>query len=327
MSTKRANGQYYTTGNPFRLRPFRRWAAAAGLPHKTVLEPFAGANHIIRALQSLDTCREFASFDIAPNRANVRQRNTIESFPRGYEVCVTNPPWLARNSATRRGFLFPECRYDDLYKHCLELCLRNCKYVAALIPASFLRCRLFRERLQTYILLHDMLFSDTENPVCLTLFGEHPAKRTEIYYDDEHIGTLAALERLLPGARNDLQLRFNDPAGRLGFISFDNTREPSIRFCDAREIEDYPIKGSSRFITRISGNFDRDITRLVGRLNRQVTRFRAQTRDVFLTPFKGMRADGAYRRRMDYALTRRLISATSPPNGVTKSSETPGRNT
>ena len=307
QNRKRAKGQYYTRGNPFTLDPFKKWALDARLADRTVLEPFAGANHIVTTLQNENLCDDFASFDINPASERVRHKDTIRSFPTGFDACVTNPPWLARNSATRRGLLYPDTTYDDLYKHCLELCLKHCEYVAALIPASYLQSGLFRDRLRAYILLHnDTMFSDTANPVCLALFDGISSEKVEIYYDNERIGKLSTLESKIPQSVRNKNARFNDTDGCLGFISFDNTRNRSIRFCDAREIKDYSIKVSSRFITRISGNFD---TSIIDKLNEMVDRFREDTHDLFLTPFKGIRSDGSYRRRMSFALARRLIDA------------------
>lgn len=305
-NSKRANGRYFTRGNPFQLKPFRAWAQEIGLRDKRILEPFAGANHLIDMLSAMDLCRDFAAYDIAPAAPLVRRRDTVARFPRNFEVCVTNPPWLARNSASRRGLPYPQTRYDDLYKHCLDLCLAHCPHVAAIVPATVLHSGLFRDRLQAYILLHDTMFTDTENPVCLALFGPR-ADDAKIYYDEKLIGTLSKLEEHRPPPASDRRVRFNDPQGELGFISFDNTRKPSIRFCHAAEIEDYEIKVSSRFITRISGV---RLTRsMIKRLNTRIREFRKQTQDVFLTPFKGIRDDGQYRRRMDFALARDMVAA------------------
>ena len=121
MSGKRAQGRFYTLGNPFALDPFRRWASEAGIPEKRILEPFAGANHLTHSLTELGLCDQFMAYDIAPENESVTRRDTIASFPKGYDVCVTNPPWLARNSATRRGLPYPETEHDDIYKLCLEL--------------------------------------------------------------------------------------------------------------------------------------------------------------------------------------------------------------
>ena len=308
IDIKRSKGQYFTKGNPFGLKPFQKWLDKTGLSHEVLLEPFAGANDIIKTLRSMGVCNKFSSYDISPADKFVKEQDTIKEFPTGHKVCITNPPWLARNSATRRGLPYPKTTFDDLYKHCLSLCLKHCEYVGALIPASFLQTKLFRERLSKYILLHNNLFMDTENPTCLALFNEKESKRVDLYYDNTYLGTLNKLQKALPQFRSDKEVRFNDPNGSLGFISFDNTEEPTIRFCEVEEIEHYSIKVSSRFITRINGNFD-NISKMIIQLNNQINDFREETQDIFLTPFKGMRKDGNYRRRMEFALARNFINA------------------
>ena len=309
---KRATGRFYTRGNPFTSPAFQSWAARAGLPNACILEPFAGAGHIIRALQAVNLCKKFAAFDIAPGDAKVQRADTIAEFPTAYSVCITNPPWLARNSATRRKLNYPQTRRDNLYKHCLGLCLQHCDYVAALLPASFLQCarrfdRDLRARLSDYILLHAALFNDTENPVCLALFEPNLTSRVAVHYDDKFIGALHDLEKYMPTPSGNRRIKFNDANGQLGFVSFDNTRAPSIKFCAAAELSGYTIKESSRFITRISGEFAAD-ARFVKKLNQTVQLHRRNTLDLFLTPFKGLRADGNYRRRMEFAMAKKFIN-------------------
>lgn len=195
---KRRTGQFHTAANPFRHQAFRAWAKAAGLPARRILEPFAGSNRLIEFLEDMDICRDSRSFDIAPSARRVRRRDTLRSFPSGYEVCVTNPPWLARNSATCRGFPFPRCGYDDLYKWCLEKCLSRCPWVAALLPESFLRSGLFRTRLRDFISLTARMFQDTGHPVGLALFGPDWSADAVVWADAHRIGALSDLERLRP---------------------------------------------------------------------------------------------------------------------------------
>lgn len=305
---KRQHGRYYTEGNPFILRPFVDWAESIDLRQARVLEPFAGANNIIRALQVSGYAKKFNSFDIEPANKEVEYMDTINNFPKGFDVCITNPPWLAKNSAHRRGLDFPNTDYDDLYKHSLNLCLENCSYVGALIPATFLRSGLFTNRLDSVIFLHDKsMFNDTENPVCLALFKEQTTD-VKIFFDNEHVGNLSNLNKFLPTTKEaDKKLIFNDPNGELGFIAFDNTREPSIRFCSGYELRNYKVGFSSRMITRIGGNFG-NVEKVSDYLNKKLSEFRLSTKDVFLTPFKGLRKDGMYRRRMDYGLARDFIA-------------------
>jgi len=168
---KRARGQYYTAVSPFRLPAFRRWAAKIGLKDMTVLEPFAGANNIPKMLVSARACSSFVSYDISPQDPDVQKKNTLRSFPKDFEVCITNPPWLGRYAAKRRGLAWPDIQYDDVYKHCLQLALDSCSYVAFIIPATFLQSRQFRGRLETLIFINGKMFTETDNPVCLALFG------------------------------------------------------------------------------------------------------------------------------------------------------------
>ena len=310
---KRQRGAYYTEGSPFRLRPFLQWAEAADLANSTVLEPFAGSNNIVNMLIEDGLCSRADSYDIAPEVDDVAHRDTLSSFPGGYEVCVTNPPWLARNSARRRGLAFDvPLRYDDIYKYALDIALQHCQYVAFIIPATFIRSRLFRERLESFVLIERPLFVDTDNPVCLALFGPRCCT-TEVWIDDRHVGTLDKLEhrneQYMYGSRHPRSaISFNAPGGDLGLIGVDNTREPSIRFCRGSELAHRSIKHTDRAITRIDLRV-KVTGSLIDRLNDGLARFRAETHDLFLAPFKGLRADGRYRRRLDYETARGLISA------------------
>ena len=170
---KRLLGQYYTVNNPFINDAFYSWAEECKLKNKIILEPFAGSNNIINMLKDINLCNRFKSFDIEPKNKLIIQKDTLLDFPKNFSVCITNPPYLGKSSAKRRGLEFPNTKYDDLYKFALEKCLQNCQYVAAIIPASFLNANIFRDRLSHYILLNSKMFNDTEHPVCLALFKKY----------------------------------------------------------------------------------------------------------------------------------------------------------
>lgn len=309
LPNKRANGRYFTAVNLFDTPCFRLWASLAGLPRATLIEPFAGRGDLIAMLSALGLCGEFRAYDIAPAAGHVRRRDTLANFPRG-GVVVTNPPWLARNSATRRGLPFPETKYDDLYKHCLHACLKNAGHVAAIIPASFLTAGIFRERLRAVDMANMPVFQDTENPACLALFTPEPSADVAICNGGKSVGWLSVLERRLPRPRARVPLRFNAPNGPLGFVAFDNTRAESIRFCRGEELREYRIGMTSRMITRIDGKFGRRIDSLIDELNDRIRKFRRDTSDVFLTPFKGLRKDKPrLRRRMEFRMARNFICA------------------
>ena len=89
---RRETGRYFTSGNPLSFPIFKQWAREAGLPHKTILEPFAGSNNLIKMMRGFGLCEAFVSYDLHPASEEVEYRDSIKDFPQGYEVCITNPP-------------------------------------------------------------------------------------------------------------------------------------------------------------------------------------------------------------------------------------------
>lgn len=303
-SAKRENGQFFTVGNPFYHTTFHEWASLCNLSSNPILEPFAGANSLIKHLRSMKLCKSASCYDIDPADSEVKKRNTLQSFPQGFDICITNPPWLAKNSATARGLPFPECNHDDLYKYALEKCLNHCQWVAALVPESFIRAKIFQERLTDFISLTSQMFTDTGHPVGLALFSPDQSDSVNVWSQNIPVGDLSGLEslRLQPQADKPT-ISFNDPDGNLGLIALDNTYTASIRFCPVAELSQYKVKPSGRHITKL---------KVEGRLrikawNEHLNDFRKKTCDVLLTSYKGIRKDGMYRRRLDWNLARGII--------------------
>lgn len=321
MDNKRANGRYYTRGNPFHLKPFQEWAKKANIENACILEPFAGEKHIPYLINSSNiNCQEWAFFDIEPGIDGVEKQDTLTDFPIGFSVCITNPPWLAKNSATRRGLPFPkETHYNDLYKYALEKCLSHCDWVAVIIPEAFIRSGLFHKRLCDFVSLvpetssrtaqdnknriTNYMFDDTEHPVGLALFAPDISADIRVWRNNRLLGTLGNLQKYLPTPSRNRDIVFNDPNGNLGLIAIDNTVSASIRFCPPAELGDYKVRTHCRSITKIGVPWEVDIDDL----NVNLARIRENTHDVFLTAFKSIRRDGHYRRRLDWALARSII--------------------
>ena len=307
-ANERKLGQFYTVTNPFAHPAFRRWARTADLPQARILEPFAGCNSLIAHLHSMNLCKDYAAYDIAPAARDVRKRDTLAKFPRGFDVCITNPPWLAKNSATGRGLAFPKTHYDDLYKYALEKCLLHCAHLAVLVPESFIRSRArnaaLHTRLHTFISLTTPIFADTAHPVGLALFTPQAVADTMVYSGKHRVGRLSAIERCRPQPCESRQVVFNDPDGTIGLIAVDNTYGDSIRFCRRNELADYPVIDSCRYMTVLSVN-----ARVrIDRLNEILAKFRFDTCDVLMTPYRGLRKDGKYRRRLDWQLARGIVA-------------------
>ena len=302
---KTQKGKFFTTeNNPFILDVFGVWSAKSRITESKVIEPFAGSNSLINHLKDLGYVCDSMSYDINPEASSVTRRNTLKDFPQGYSVCVTNPPWLAKNRATLLGLDFPDCEYDDLYKFALDKCLANCEWVAALLPESFLRANIFRKRLTDFISLTSALFADTEHPVALCLFSPEYSSDVLVWQNNRKVGKLSSLEKHVPKPNPDgMKISFNSPNYNLGFIAVDNTYEDSIRFCEPSEVSEYPVKPTGRYITHIRTEKPVDIPKL----NHIIAEVRQNTKDIFMTPYRGLRKDGKYRRRMDWSLARGII--------------------
>ena len=314
MENKRNLGQYFTMTNPFVLEPFVKWFnSIPNIENEILLEPYAGANNIVKML---GTDNKWVCYDYEPPKENVCsqfpviQRDTIENFPTGFKAAITNPPYLAKNSATRRGLKYQGGEYDDTYKKTLEIMLANCEYVAAIIPESFITAGLFHERLCTVISLTCKMFDDTDCPVCLALFNKEASNDFEIYKMEKRLGTYNELSVYLPNQDgiSKVKVTFNDPNGEIGIKCVDSTSGPSIEFVEGGTIDKSKIKVSSRALTRVSLSCPvENRGKLLSKCNDILNEYRNKTSDVFLTSFKGLRKDGMYRRRLDFLTAKNVI--------------------
>lgn len=316
---KRILGQFYTRSNPFGLDVFQRWFFE--IPYEkrqVILEPFAGANHIVEMIHEIGINSIWECYDILPSeysfflQYDVIKKDTLKDFPVNHTICITNPPYLAKNSATRRKLKYPDTQYDDLYKYSLDIMLKNLEYVACIIPESFITQNLFHDRLVAVSSLTNKMFHDTECPVCLALFSPKNIKRGDnfdVYILDEYIGSYFELRNSLLLVPSEKKIwKFNDKNGNVGIRCVDSNKKADIRFIFGDEIDPDEIKKSSRALTRVSGlpnQIEKSI--FIRRCNIALNTYRKNTKDIFLTSFKGLRDDGYYRRRLDFKTARFIM--------------------
>ncbi len=311
---KKAKGQFFTITNPFDNDLFLEWFKnIPNIKNELLLEPFAGSGNIVRMLQDIDFKNQWKCFDIEPIKTKsfqIKKQDTLKNYPKGFSVAITNPPYLAKNSATRNNLPFPETKYDDLYKVCLETMLNNNKYVVAIIPESFITQGLFHNRLYGVVSLTCKMFEDTDCPVCLALFNDNETKDFVIYSDNKEIGYYQQIKQSLAQPKNSLNLSFNNPKGEIGLFGVDNTKESSIKFVHGDCIESNIVKPTSRAITRIgldTNNTNINYTLFINSANKILNEYRESTYDLFLTAFKGLRKDNRYRRRLDYQNAKKIL--------------------
>lgn len=314
---KRTLGQFFTTKNPFDNEIFHAWFTLIPEEFKSpLLEPFAGANNIVKMIQNLNYNYSWHCYDIKPDNKNnttpefeIKQRDMLKDFPAGYHVAITNPPYLAKNSASKTGIPFPETTYDDLYKVSLKVMLDNLEYIAAIIPESFITAEIFQDRIFAFISLTCKMFEDTECPVCLALFVPKETKKElkilendfYIYRQETNMGKYKDFKNKIPKPKLNIPWKFNDKFGEIGIYLHDGREINSIRFVKGEIIKPEKIKVSSRHVVRVSGlpqNIDLDV--FLEKCNTQLAQFREDTQDFFFTSFRGLRKDGKYRRRLDF---------------------------
>ncbi len=307
---KREEGRYYTIGDPFDGHPeFVRWASTLSAS-ATVVEPFAGACHLVGHLRQNGVMNDVDAFDIAPAAANqlgmtVVQRDTLVNFPQGYDAVVMNPPYLSRSSATRMGVAFPDgSDARDLYELALEKALAASPKVAAVIPGSFVCSPRFRERLVAVIELREGLFGDTDHPTCLALFGDKPTGDYTIWQGRTCIGKASSLNNCLPVSVGSMAWSFNDSLGSIGLRALDDSTGESIAFVPGNQVPAESVKRTSKAVTRISGlPCGVDAAAVIAKANELFRAWRKLTSGVLICPFKGKR------RRLGFGTAKRFLNA------------------
>jgi hypothetical protein len=106
---------------------------------------------------------------------------------------------------------------------------------------------------------------------------------------------------------------FNEPTGRIGLRAVDGSDGISpIAFVAAVDFM-YPAESvavSSRLMTYLDlPEFsDAEISKLIAEANAVLSQIREASGDLVLAPFKGNDRNGKRRRRLDYALARKILN-------------------
>lgn len=312
-SAKTEHGQFFTTKSPFTHPEFRKWLD--GLPpNPRMLEPYAGANNLVRMVNELRPGLDWTCFDIQPAHPDVVRRDTIASFPHGYDAVVTNPPYLAKNSATRRKLhhvVNKMAPYDNLYKRCVADCLAHTPNVAAIIPEQYLSWGQFFDRLTAVVLLNTEMFSDTDQPTLLALWIPSSTPDFSVWAGDAFLGSYKELISLRPQLpSNPPAISFNRVDGQVGLLAVDTPSSASVEFVRPEKISPDEIKHSSRHRTRIhvDGLQEAELPDVLARANQILGEWRKGSADIGMTAFMGLRRDGMFRRRLDFATARAIVA-------------------
>jgi hypothetical protein len=311
LERKRHLGSFYTKGNPFLHEPFKKWMHT--IPNGlNFLEPFAGNGQICKLMDDAGFKINWSKYDIDETLTGVIHQDTLVEFPNNYEVVITNPPYLSYHFAKRKKLNIEKVSFDgfpSLYLKAISLALKNADYVAMIIPESFITSGFFRSRLQKVISLPYDMFDDTDMPTCLALWGPNSTSNEfEIWRGDEFLGKYAELANVLVSTPCAERVAFNVIEGSIGLRAIDDTTGPTIFFCEPELIDESKIKHSARLVSRIWIDECSDASLIIKEANSILDEWRIQSEDILLTAFKGFRKDGRFRRRLDFANARAILS-------------------
>jgi hypothetical protein len=287
-----------------------------------MLDPFAGDGHLLDAIEQNKDLKnkvvKAQGFDIQGKTWPIND-SLLEIPNPKRAVIVTNPPYLANHSAKRKGVsslvakYFERSTQKNLYMIALENCLASSDYVVAIIPETFLLSSFSKQRLELAVVIQTELFGDTDAPALVACFGKDERANAHIFTGNQSIGQLQQILALRESTAIKQRIIFNDPTGRIGLRAVDGSDGNSpIEFLLAESF-DYPAESvvvSSRLMTylELPDISEAEIPAVIKEANQRLKRIRKASGDLVLAPFKGNDRNGKRRRRLDYALARRILN-------------------
>jgi hypothetical protein len=316
-------GSFYTTKSGWLTAEVRAFLEKA-LAHSggQLLDPFAGDGHLITAVKEDATLSskvvKATGFDIQGTTWPIND-SLLEIPNPKRAVILTNPPYLANHSAKRKGVsslvskYFERSTQKNLYMIALENALTSANYVVAIIPETFLLSTFPKHRLELAVVIQDSLFGDTDAPALVACFTKDDCADAHIFTGNQSIGTLREILALRESTAPKQTIVFNDPKGRIGLRAVDGSDGKSpIAFVAAKDFS-YPSKSvavSSRLMTylELPELSDSEVSKLIAKANAMLSEIREASGDLVLAPFKGNDRNGKRRRRLDYALARKILN-------------------
>ena len=322
-ASKVSLGSFYTTQSGWLTPEVIKFLEKALKESKGfLLDPFAGNGHLLAAVGKNKTLRnkvvKASGFDIQGATWPIND-SLLEIPNEERAVIVTNPPYLANHSAKRKGVsslvakYFEHSTQKNLYMIALETCLASADYVVAIIPETFLLSSFPRDRLELAVVIQAELFGDTDAPALVACFGKNERDNAHIFTGNQSIGYLNEILALRESTAPKQTVVFNYPLGRIGLLAVDGSDGVSpIEFMSADSFA-YPASSvvmSSRLMTylELPELSDGEITKVIKEANRTLNGIREASGDLVLAPFKGNDKAGRRRRRLDYALARRILN-------------------
>lgn len=316
MTSKKENGQYFTTVSPFFHPAFVDWAKRCDLKNQVVLEPFAGGNNLIDMLKAEFEIEQYASFDIEPQRSDVKYNDSFANFPTGFSVCVTNPPYLENTAASNKGLAYPKhFQFSNMYKQSIFEISKHVDWFAVIVPSTFIcvskpRDKKLLDRCETIVDFGTGLFEDTLQPVCLALFGPKHNQNTKLWDGNHLVGSYSDVFGKIPSAPKQAWNITNQ--GQIFFRGYDAVKEKQMGFYEVTPelltIYNKSPNHRNNLMFQIPQTLNIHTPQdIISQSNLVLNRLRFQTHDMIFPPFYNKRTDGKQRRRAGATLAKKIM--------------------
>lgn len=309
-------GQFFTKGQEWLKPQIIEFIRDSGC--KIAYDPFAGMGDLLVISQNYGISK-IRGLDIDASLTWEINDSLINIPTTENAIIITNPPYLAKQSATRKKLdltkYFNGTSYDDLYLIALEKMILAQKFIVTIIPESFINSSFKNKNLLSSItILEENPFIDTENPVCVACFDGVPKSFAEIkvYKNETYENTLENIENLRLIPSNDIKITFNELNGWLGIRAIDSTDDKNFILFDFKDKINYDWENkicvSSRHYTLVQIEVqEQQRQEFIDKCNNILNSLRLQSADIILTPFKGNTSSGKRRRRLDFRLARAIM--------------------
>ena len=232
-------GQFNTENNVW-LRPhIREFIGDSGCRY--VLDPYAGQGDLLHAAKEFKFA-DYFGLDIDPDLCSSKGwtwNDGLEHMPYHEDtIVITNPPYLAKNSAARNDlesykyFEGDNEIYEDLYQIALQKVLSIYIKAVFIIPETYFQTDFFKRHLISYTVIEENPFTDTDCPVCVACFHTTndfmaiASNNYDVYKNDEFLFNRNTLDDILwdfsfiregcyAWSTPRCDITFNDPTGNL----------------------------------------------------------------------------------------------------------------
>lgn len=283
---------------------------------KVVTDPFAGDGHL------LDLINEkfgYATIGYDLYKHDWQQNDSLIEIPNS-QFIITNPPWLSKSSASKKKIINNVIHYfntnkdcSDLYQIAIKLMIMKKIPFICLVPESILAMKWnWKYKLTKIISLFDSPFDDTNTLTSVVCYDpEKESDDVEIWNDDNFVGYLKQIEKIVLKPNNLIDIKFNVSDGPIGIRCLDlKSEDKRAKFFTKANFTQKPYSNlkNLRYATYIAIDLDGiDVDNFVKYCNKELENYRKTPAEIFNCSFMENTNYGTRRRRISFEVIRAIL--------------------